>query len=122
MSHITQSHTQSKLSSISQQLNDIAARVGAALQSLGSGTRPAGPVLDSRPTSGPGSRLTDTERQDVITMGKRPDLFTVKQISDKHRISRAAVYLILRAADLTEHKRGPWASQVTHPLDKLLSH
>lgn len=108
---------QSKLASIGARLNDLAANLGNLIQQAsGTYSRPQG----ARPTSGPGSRLTDTERQDVIAMGKRPDLYTVQQISDKHRISRAAVYLILRAANLTEHQRGAWPSQMTHPLDRLM--
>lgn len=109
---------QSKLASISSQLNDIAARVGAALQSIGSSvSRPVGP----RPMSGPGSRLTDAERADVIAMLGQPSLYTVQQIATKHRITRAAVYLIARSADLPDHKRGPWASQISHPLDRLMT-
>lgn len=110
---------QSKLASISSQLNDIAARVGAALQSIGSGARiqPQG----TRPTSGPGSRLTEAERQEAISMLRQPDRYTVQQIADHLRITRAAVYLIARAANLDEHKRGPWASQISHPLDHLMT-
>lgn len=51
----------------------------------------------------------------------QPDRYTVQQIADKHRITRAAVYLIARTADLPDHKRGPWASQISHPLDRLMS-
>lgn len=109
--------TESKLSTIRRNLSDITAKLASLVQAATSGLpiQPQG----ARPTSGPGSRLTETERQDVLSMFKRPDLYTVPQIAAKHRITRAAVYLIGRGAGLTEHMRE--TSPQAYPLERLMN-
>ncbi len=65
--------THIKLASISRQLSEIGAKIKSALQQATGGTpTPIGP----RPLSGPGSRLTESENQDLLRMFKR--------VSDDH--------------------------------------
>ncbi len=109
---------QTKLASISEQLSDIGARVGALLRQANP-LSPIQPPQGARPVSGPGSRLTEPERQDVIRMLQDAQ-YSVPEIAAKHRITRAAVYLIKETAGLSVHSRE--SARNTYPLDKLLSH
>ncbi len=104
----------SKLASISQSLSDIGARIKDILQEV-SGAPANGP----RPLSGPGSRLTDAENAQLLRMFKQTDRYTVQQIADHLRISRAGVYLAARTAGLTERTREPSTHQA-YPLEHLL--
>lgn len=91
--------------SIGQTLSGIGAKTGNLLRQAGG----LPPVHAPKPSGYVGStrRLTPVERADVVSMLKRDDLYTAQEIASKHRISRAAVYLIKDSEGLTQHTRRP---------------